>query len=90
MCGLLQQNSGEKPLRRGHLEPQNQVHNHSDDHDDEKPKQQGYSRVSISVSYFQSLSSHDYNLIKPRALTEQVLVDDVEADEEGSLGLMSA
>ena len=33
---------------------------------------------------------HDYNMIKPRALTEQVLVDDVEADEEGSLGLMSA
>ena len=31
----------------------------------------------------------DYNLVKRRALTEQVLVDDVEADEEGSLALMS-
>ena len=31
----------------------------------------------------------DYNLVKRRALTEQVLVDDVEADEEESFALMS-
>ena len=81
VCGSLQQHSGEESLRRGYLESQNQVHNYDDGYDDFEP------RPIFGVSVPSTLIIN--SLIRPRALTEQVLVDDIEADEEESLVKMS-